>query len=281
MEFIKKHRGKVLAIITVIMIAIICITSVYNRNSTIVGNALGYIVVPVQKAMGNLSSWVGDKVSFWVNASKFEQENKLLKSKMEDIQLENNRLKLYESDIEKLNQLLELKNKYTQYHMTGANVIAKDPGNWYETFYIDKGNKEGLSTNMIVLAQSGLVGRITETSAKFCKIISIIDDRSSVPAKNARTDDVGIVKGDSTLRRDGLCKMEYIDADAEIIVGDEIVTSQLSNIYPPGITIGVIKEIKTNSDGLTKQALIEPVVDFKHIETVLVMDSKEDYFMED
>ena len=66
--------------------------------------------------------------------------------------------------------------------------------------------------------------------------------------------------------------MEYLDGDAEIMVGDEIVTSQLSDFYPEGLAIGKVLEIETDTNGLTKYAVIEPYVDLKHLDTVLVLD---------
>jgi rod shape-determining protein MreC len=86
-----------------------------------------------------------------------------------------------------------------------------------------------------------------------------------------RTGDLGVVRGDYSLMDDGLCRMEYIDAESEIMKGDEIVTSQLSDIYPVGLTIGYVKEIVTDTNGLTKYAIIEPQVDFKHLSTLLVI----------
>ena len=75
---------------------------------------------------------------------------------------------------------------------------------------------------------------------------------------------------------EGLCKTEYIDADSEIMQGDEIVTSNLSDVYPAGITIGYVKEIVTDKNGLTKYAVIEPDVDFKHLSTLLVVLNKKE-----
>lgn len=274
MEFIKKHKGKILALITFVMVVIIFTTSFYNKEATFIGDGLSYVVAPVQKYLGKFSGWIENKIDFWKNAGKLDIENKQLIEEIEKLKAENNLLKSYEVEYTKLTELLDLKKKYN-YPTVGAEVIAKDVGNWYESFSIDKGNKDGLSADMVVLAQFGLVGKITQTTSKSSKVIPIIDDRSSVSAKNLRTGDVGLVKGDHELN--GLCKMENIDADAEIIVGDEIVTSHLSDIYPSGITMGYIKEIRTNSDGLTKDALIEPVVDFKHIESVLVINGKEIY----
>ena len=89
---------------------------------------------------------------------------------------------------------------------------------------------------------------------------------------SVRTGDLGVVKGNYTLSNRGLCKMEYIDGDAEIMVGDEIVTSHLSDIYPEGLAIGKVLEIETDTNGLTKYAVIEPYVDLKHLDTVLVLD---------
>ena len=111
-----------------------------------------------------------------------------------------------------------------------------------------------------------------ESGATYAKAQSILDSRSSVPAMSLRTGDLGVVKGDYTLMNQGLCKMEYIDAEAEIAVGDEIVTSHLSDIYPTGLTIGKVKEIKADTNGLTKYAIIEPAVDMKHLDTLLVID---------
>jgi len=277
LEFFKTHIKKIMAAITAVMIIIIIITGFYKTNATFVESGIGFIVVPIQKTLRNAKKWVADEIDFWKNASDFQKENEELKLKIEKLESENSRLKLYEADNKRLTELLELQEKYYDYPTVGADVVGKEPGNWYEVFTIDKGTRDNLSADMVILTQKGLAGRITETAYNYSKVITIIDDRSSVSAKNLRTGDIGVVKGDSTLRKEGLCKMEYIDANAELMVGDEIVTSHLGDIYPVGITIGYIKEIKADPNGLTKYALIEPVVDFKHIETVLVIDRKLEY----
>ena len=98
---------------------------------------------------------------------------------------------------------------------------------------IDKGSNDGLEVDMVVLSGNGLVGHIIEVAPNYSKVLAIIDDRNAVSSKVLRTGDLGIVKGDLSLLNQGLCRMEYVDAEADIIVGDEIVTSNLSDIYPP------------------------------------------------
>ena len=121
---------------------------------------------------------------------------------------------------------------------------------------------------MPVLSAGGLVGRITKAGATYSTVYSILDSRSSVSAQSLRTGDLGVVVGDRELMEQGLCKMEYIDSDAEIMEGDEIVTSGLSEYYPAGISIGFVREIQ---NGLTRYAVIEPSADMKHLDALVVI----------
>lgn len=271
MGFFEEYKKQIVTIVAILLVIVALITAGKKANATFIDNALGFIITPLQKITTNVSGWIGEKVSFVKDTTDLAEENKQLKEQIALLEAENKRLSYFETENIKLSELLEISQKYADYQTTGAQIIAKDPGNWYDIFVIDKGKKEGLSANMVLTSSGGLVGKIIESGHTYSKVQSLLDSRTSVPAMSLRTNDLGIVKGDYTLMNDGLCKMEYIDADAEIILGDEIVTSHLSDIYPPGIVIGKVKEIKTDSNGLTKYAIIEPMVDFKHLDTLLVI----------
>lgn len=271
MGFFEEYKKQIITIASVVLVIVALITGGRKLNATVVDNALGFVITPLQKVTTTVSDWIGDKVDFIKNKTDLEAENKELKARVEELEAENKRLSYFEAENKKLSDLLEISQKYASYATTGTQIIAKDPGNWYDIFIIDKGKKHGLSSNMVLTSAGGLVGRIVESGYIYSKVESLLDSRSSVPAMSLRTNDLGIVKGDYSLMEEGLCRMEYIDTDAEIIQGDEIVTSQLSDIYPPGIVIGKVKEIKTDSNGLTKYAIIEPAVDFKHLDTLLVI----------
>lgn len=271
MRFFEEYKKQILVTVAVILVISALFTAGKKANATIFDNAFGFIVTPLQKVTTTVSTWVGEKVGSINNGIDIATENKELKAEVEKLKAENNRLSLYKDENLKLTALLEISQKYSDYQTTGVQIIAKDPGNWYDIFIVNKGTKDGLSANMVLTASGGLVGKLIETGYGYSKCQSILDSRSSVPAISLRTDDLGVVQGDYSLMDDGLCLMEYIDADAEIMVGDEIVTSYLSEVYPPGIHIGSVKEIKNDSNGLTKYAIIEPSVDFKHLDTLLVI----------
>ena len=259
--------------ITVFFISLSVITSRVRPEITFVEKGVGIIVVPIQKVLTNIENWFSDKVDDIKKIKTLELENELLLKEINELKYENKILQQDKVELARLRELFELDQKYAKYPKIGAQVIGKDPGNWYNVFIIDKGENDGLKVNMVVLSGNGLVGHIIEVGPGYSKVLSIIDDDSSVSSKILRTSDLSFVTGDNTLNGKGLCKVEYLDNDAEIVVGDEVVTSHLGSIYPPGILIGTIKEIKYDQNNLTKYAYMTPVVDFKHLEEVLVLNT--------
>lgn len=279
MEFLSRHKKAFFIFLAIVCLFSALLTLGFQLQPVIFHNTLGYVVAPAQKLTTGIMTWLGQKIDFAVNINETEKENILLKEQVEALTADISRLSRVEAEAERLNQLYALDEKYPDYPKVGARIIAKDVSNWYRSFLIDKGEKDSLAKNMVVLAHGGLVGKILEIGPRYAKVVPLIDDTSSVSAQSIRTEDIGFVKGDLQLASDGLCKMEYIDSTAELIEGDEIVTSNLSEFYPPGLTIGYVKEIRTDQSGLTKFAIIQPVVDFKKLDTVLVINKNfnEDY----
>lgn len=271
MKFFEKNKKLFISLLTSICI-ILGLFTVNRSNPSFFEKNLGFILSPIQNFTTSVTSWFEAKFNTISNFKKLEEELELLKIEVDIKDQEIKRLKQLEIENEKLSKLLETSSRYNEYSKITANIIARDPGNWYENFIIDKGEKDGLKKDMVVLAVGGLVGKVEEVGPNYAKVSSIINGTYSVSAKALRTDDEGFIKGD--LSKKGICKMEYIDKEAEIKEGDEIVTSHLSEIYPAGITIGYVKEVYlNNSNKLSKTAIIEPTVDFKHLEKVLVINS--------
>jgi len=274
MEFISKHKRAFITFGIVLCLTMSIVTINYRQNPTFIENMLGYVITPSQRFATNVGGWVSGKLSVLANLAELERRNSELERLNEQLTADNSRLKILEKENERLTALLEIDQKYANYPKVGAEIIARDMGNWYNRFTIDKGTNAGFEKNMVVLGTAGLIGLIEETGTTYSKVISLIDSSSSISAKSIRTDDIGFVRGDFQLMEHGFCRMERIDITAQIMPGDEIITSNLSDIYPPGITIGVVKEIHPNPDGLTKYAIIQPVEDFKYLNTVLVIINK-------
>lgn len=271
-QFFEKHKKHILRGGLLLLVLITIITSGKQLNATLLESAIGVVVTPFQDLTTGITSWVDETVTSARNKTDLKEENAALKNQVAELLEENRRLAMYEAENETLSALLKIAQKYPDYESVGATVIAKGPGVWYDDFTIDKGTRDDVSANMVLIAPEGLVGKVLESGLLSSQAQSILDSRSSVPAMSVRTGDLGVVKGNYTLLQDGLCMMEYIDGTAEIMVGDEIVTSHLSDIYPAGLAIGKVLEIESDTSGLTKYAVIEPYVDLKHLDTMLVID---------
>jgi len=199
-------------------------------------------------------------------------ENEELKAQVDELTMENIRLQQDRYELTNLRELYDLDAQYDEYDKVGARIIAKDAGNWFHSFVINKGYEDGLAIDMNVLAGSGLVGRIIDVGPNWAKVMSIIDDNSNTSGMVLSTSDNLVVRGSLVLYADGLISFEMlIDSADRVVEGDKIVTSNVSDKYLPGILIGYISSITVDSNNLTKSGMITPAVDFEHLEEVLVI----------
>lgn len=234
-------------------------------------NSAAQIVVPVQKGMNHVGLWLADKSDTIKEYAKLQDENKELKQKLADIQSQNSILIQHQSELEKLRELYQLDDIYSDYPKVAARVISMQPDNWFSEFTIDKGSEDGIEVDMNVLADAGLVGRVTYVGKNYSKVTTIINDSSNVSAKSASTSDNCIVSGDLELMNEGYIRVSGISKDAGIKDGDMLLTSYISDKYLPGILIGYITNITDDGNKLTKSGYLMPVVDFSQIEEVLVI----------
>ena len=169
--------------------------------------------------------------------------------------------------------LYDMDQNYADYDKIAANVIGKDAGNWFSVFLIDRGSNDGITVGMNVLADGGLAGIVIQVGPNYAKVRSIIDDNSNVSARNLSTSDLCVVSGSlKTMNESSLIDFDDLrDKEDQAKVGDQIVTSNISDMFLEGIPIGYITDIKTDSNNLTKSGHIATIVDFEHLDDVFVI----------
>ena len=229
-------------------------------------------VIPLQQGMNQIGGWMGDMKDNFSTMKQLKSENKKLREQVDALTTENNYLQEERYEFERLQELYKLDQNYAEYEKTAAHVIGKDAGNWFGTFTIDKGSKDGIEVNMNVLAGSGLVGIVTDVGPTWAKVRSIIDDSSNISAMAISTSDTCIVSGDMALMGTGQIAFSQMENNDNVVaVGDQIVTSYISDKYLQGILIGSVSEVNVDSHNLTRSGYITPAVDFKNIQEVLVI----------
>lgn len=257
-----------------IVCLVLCILSVAAPTSVgAVRNVTSYVITPLQKGLNSISSRISDMLGAFETMEQLKAENEQLKAKIEDLTNENITLNLDRNELEELRMLFELNQSYS-YPKIAAQVIARDSSNFFHTFTINKGSKDGMAVDMNVISGSGLVGIITSVTDNTATVRSIIDDYSNVSAMVATTSDFCNVAGDLSLINDGVIRLENLPKESIVGDGYALVTSHISSKYLPGILIGYTSDITVDANNLTKSGYVIPVVDFEHIEYVLVITEK-------
>lgn len=262
----------VLGVMTVLCLALIALGLSAFMPLSAVRSAAGYAVVPFQNGINRVGDWLHSQSQSFEDSKALAEENEELRQQIADLTEQNNILLQDQDKLERLEELFALDLEYSEYEKIGAEVISKDPGNWYSTFTINRGTKDGVEVDMNVIADGGLVGIVTGVGPDWATVRTIIDDSSNVSAMVATTLDTCLVTGDLTLiEEDKLNFYQLDDPDDAVKEGDKIVTSNISDKFLRGILIGYISEVSYDSNNLTKYGYLIPVVDFRHLQEVLVI----------
>ncbi|MCD7763445.1 MAG: rod shape-determining protein MreC [Lachnospiraceae bacterium] len=268
--------------LSVFCVLLIILSSVNSDLMAPVKQVSGYLVTPVQKGINSFGSWLSGFTENLEDVETLREENESLKEQVATLTEENSLLVQEHEELERLQELYELDEEYSDYEKVGANIIAKESGNWFNIFTIDKGSNDGIEKDMNVIADGGLVGIVTEVGANWATVRAIIDDESNVSAMVSTTSDQCIISGNLTLIDEGSLELSRLtDTENAVHVGDKVVTSYISENYLPGILIGYISELNNDSNNLTKSGYITPVVDFRHLQEVLVILEKKEYVPSD
>ncbi|MCL2618025.1 MAG: rod shape-determining protein MreC [Defluviitaleaceae bacterium] len=273
MEFFRRNKTVFVVVAAVFLLIIAIITSGYRMRPNFLDSTVGEALVPAQRSFNNFADWLFGLPAYLQNVGELYEENEHLRSMLAEAVAENTRLRLLADEAEGLAELLAMQNRYARHPMTAARVVAAVSNNWFDAFTIDRGTNHGVERNMPVLAQGGLVGRVILSGNNYARVVSFlnIDEASAVSVRSIRTGEYGIIRGDIRLMPYGLVRMDYIDLGAQITIGDELVTSNLGDIFPPGISVGTVQEVRTDIGGLFLYAIISPSVNFRSIDTVQII----------
>lgn len=266
-KFGKKHIV-IFTCITAVVLAIAAFS--FKSGNNIVSNAIGTVISPIQSGCSIVVNGAKRLCTNVMHSGKNARENEKLRLEISQLNDQIRMLEGYKAENERLRTLIELKETRSDFKTVGANVIGKKTDELHSVITLDKGTKDGIRQNAVVFVTEGLVGVVCEVGYNFCKVKTIFDAESSVSAICLRSGDMGIVEPSGFMANSGKCSMNYIDRSAKTVVGDVIETSGTGGIFPRGIRIGKISEIKEDNRNLTLSAVIETDVDIYKLDSVLI-----------
>lgn len=264
-----KYLLLIFSIICILLMVFTYGTSAFDKPLNAV---VGYVIVPFENGISRLGGWLSNKSDEFTDVKELLAENEQLKAELARLTEENAILAQDKYELNELRTLFQLSDEYNDYNKVGAHIIAKDSGNWYSAFIIDKGTDDGIAENMNVIAGGGLVGRIASVGPNWARVTTIISDGNYVSAMMLSTNDTLIVEGSLELMDSGIISFSQLkDSNDVVVEGDKVVTSKISDKYLPNILIGYIQYVSSDSNNLTKSGYITPAVDFSDLSEVLVI----------
>ena len=263
---------------TLLVLTVLCVLTIFfglllNISGGPLKAIAGFVFVPMQEGINHTGEYIFNKANDFRTLTDVLQENEKLKAKVDELTIELTNTKLDAYELKRLRDLYELDEKYPTFEKIAASVVAKDSGNWFSSFTINRGSKHGIEKGMNVIAGSGLVGIVTDVGPNYSKVRSIIDDANNVSAMIPNTGDNLNVSGDLKAMNEtmSISFSGLRDDKGDVKIGDAVVTSYVSDQYHQGILIGYITSVEYGSNNLTKIGTISPVVDFEHLEEVFII----------
>lgn len=271
-EFFHSTKFKILVCIFALLLGLITYVAVSAGAASIPGQLLETVTRPFVQLSNSISEGVSGFFDKLVNADKYKQENDILREQLSEMYLQIIDYRDIKAENEQLRQILELKEENDELVFSApCDVIARNANDIYGGFTIDKGEHDGLSLYDPVVTSVGLVGRITEIAPYYSKVSTILSPNVTVGAYCARSKATGVIENDITYAEKGLVLMNNIQKDADLNVGDMIITSGQSGIFPEGMLIGSVTEIFDDDNGLSKHAVIQPIEQLSSVKTTFAI----------
>jgi rod shape-determining protein MreC len=198
-------------------------------------------------------------------------ENKELKSRIENLASLEAQVQELKKDNKELRDVLGERKTLRDYEPLPATVIGRNPDRWHEMIIIDKGNLNGVKKNMAVVTANGLIGKIKSVTqfSSTVQLLSSTDPKNRISAiVQGKTNVYGLVEGYDSEKK--LLQVKAIPTGTEIKKGQTVITSGLGDVFPKGLMIGKVVEVKQDQYGLNQTALVKPGADFYDIRTVIV-----------
>lgn len=233
--------------------------------------ATSFVLSPLQKGVSLATQRVAGFWEWMTSLSHLRDDNERLAAELAAMQAENERLKEVELENQRLQKLLDFKEK-VYIRVALARVIGREPSSWFRTVLLDKGSRSGIARNMAVVTNAGIVGRVIDAAPRTAKVMLITDPGSSVSALVQRSRALGVLAG--TGRR--MCELRHLSMEDDLQTGDQIVTSGEESLFPKGLVVGTIESVERPPNALSPVVTVRPAVNLRSVEEVFVVAAQKD-----
>lgn len=267
--FRSKQFKKIISVVAVVLVITVTL-AVIGGTASPTSNIMGAVFTPVQSAFNNAANAVKGFFAALTEGENLMQENQRLQDEVNRLtsQVIENQQAVRENEFYK--NYLEIKDNHPEFQFQPASIIASDKTDIYKTLVINKGSLDAVELYDPVITDAGLVGYVTEVALSYAKVSTVLSSEIKIGAKDSRTSDIGIVSGRPEFAKQSCTQMYNLPRSSSVTVGDYVITNG-GGIFPAGLLIGTIEEVKPQQMDISVYAVVKPAVDFDNLNDVMVL----------
>lgn len=253
-------KSKFFYVITALTLAAVIVPSTlsYMGITGVLENTVNTVMTPLRAIADGIVDSLAGYTEYFTEFDRLKEENEKLREENAQLLDDAARSHELEEQYKWISEFIDLKMQHTDYKFAEASVCGHESGNYSSVFLLDVGSTAGITKNMTVITADGVLGYISDVGYNWSRAVSLLESSSAVGVYDERSGTQGVLEGDFELSREGLCRLSYLDEDADIEVGDRILTGGYGSVYPRGLMVGYVESVETNEFTRTLSAYVRP-----------------------
>ena len=267
-----RQNGILLLIAAVLLSVALWLGSALLGGTDPVSNLANSVATPFRSGVTAVLDWFGGVREYVLHYDELHEELDSLRAEVARLEDEVRQNEEARKENEQLRELLELKQKRKDFTFQSARISERSTSNWSNTLTLGRGEDVGLEIGDCVITETGaLVGVIREVGYNWATVSTVIDPSSELGGIVNRTYSAGVLEGDFTLMGQGKLKLSYLPDSAQLVSGDEVLTSGKGGVYPSGLVVGTVDGVFTDPSGINRYAVVTPAADLSELIEVFVV----------
>ncbi|MBR6793942.1 MAG: rod shape-determining protein MreC [Clostridia bacterium] len=273
--FFQSRTFIAICIVAALLLGMTVLDTASNGHLSFLENLAGNLVTPIQNFCTSVIRSGGNLIEAYTDYEALKQENEKLKNELASAGALIRDAEEYANENKSLKAMLGIAETHPDFEFAACMVVGNDQNGYSHTLTLNKGSADGLQKKDLVMTADGVVGYINELGMTWSKVTTVLDSSCEIGAIVTRTQDIGVLDWDYTLSEEGLLKLAYLDAGVVLTGGDAVETSGVGGVFPKGVLLGRVRELRTESHGISQYAVLEPAVDVDAVGTVFVITNFE------
>ena len=271
-NFLRQNGIWLLAIALLLSLVITLSSLLLGGSANPLANVVQAVTSPIRGGISAVLDWADGVSTYVFRYGELQQELEDLRLQVSQLEEQVRQGEEDSRENEQLRDLLKLQQQRQDFVFENAKVTARSNSNWESTLTLSKGSAAGIAAGNCVITETGvLVGVVSEVGTNWCTVSTVINTDIEMGGIVTRTYSAGVLEGDFSLMSQGKLKLNYLPEGAQLVSGDEVLTSGKGDVYPSGLVVGQVEGVFTDPSGMTRYAVVTPDVDLSSLIEVFVI----------